>query len=304
MMAAIHVMTGATSGLGLEVARRLAEKTRDEIVAGARNPANAVDLKQVVPAGQLVPLRLDTASPDLVKAFASEVRQRLGGRKIASLSCIAGLQILGPQKLTADGLDETFATNVAGHLLLADELSEHLEPGAVVITIGSGTHDPANKLARHAGFAGADFTSAAAAMRGESTRPERDERARALDRYATSKLCAIYHATAAATEPAFADVRFYCFDPGLMPGTGLARQQNAAVRFVWKRIMPLLAGFAEGVSTPDRSARFLVDHLILGPREYPSGGHIEFTGKPAPASNEANDLSIAKRFLKEARAMP
>ena len=303
MVVAIHVMTGATSGLGLEVAQRLAENTKDEIVVGARNPANAIDLKRVVPAGQLVPLRLDTASPDSVKAFAFKVKQWLGGRKIRSLSCIAGLQILGPQKLTADGFDETFATNVMGHLLLVDELGEHLEPGAVVITIGSGTHDPVNKLARRAGFAGADFTSAAGAMRGESTRPERDERGRALDRYATSKLCAIYHATAAATEPAFSDVRFYCFDPGLMPGTGLARQQSAPVRFVWKRAMPLLAGFVEGVSTPTRSARFLVDRLIFGPREYPSGGHIEFTGKPAPASKEAEDLSTAKRFLIEARAM-
>jgi len=263
-MTAVHIITGATSGLGLVVAKRLAKKTDDLIIAGARNPAKASALKRAVPVGRLILLQLDTASPELVKSFISEVKEHLGDQKIASLSCIAGLQILGPQKLTANGIDETFATNVMGHILLVDRLRDQLAPGAPVVTIGSGTHDPNNKLASRAGFAGADFTSVQASAIGETTRPERDERGRALDRYATSKLCAIYHATAAAVDPAFSDARIYCFDPGLMPGTGLARQQNAMVKFVWKRIMPMLSSFVEGVSSPERSANMLVDGLILG----------------------------------------
>ena len=302
-MPAVHIMTGATSGLGLAAARQLAIKDDGLIVAGARNPFGADALKRAVPAARLDVLRLDTSKPDLVESFASEVRKRLGGRKIASLSCIAGLQILGPQKLTSEGIDETFATNVLGHLRLVDGLRDCLAPNAVVVTIGSGTHDPDNKLAGRAGFAGADFTSTRAAALGESTRPRRDETQHALDRYATSKLCAIYHAAAAATEPAFSGARIYCFDPGLMPGTGLARQRNTLLRFLWKRVMPVLSLFDEGVSSPERSARFLVDGLILGQAVYPSGAHVEFTGNPAPASRQAKDLEAAKRFLAEARSL-
>jgi hypothetical protein len=54
---------------------------------------------------------------------------------------------------------------------------------------------------------------------GQSTCQDRDERGKALDRYATFKLCAIYHEAAAATDDGFTDGSAYCFDPGLMPGT-------------------------------------------------------------------------------------
>lgn len=302
-MASIHVITGATSGLGLAVARRLSEKTGDKMIAGARRPENATELTRAVEAGRLEILPLDTSSLTSVQKFASEVKAHIGSEQIASVICVAGLQPLGPQTITVDGFDEVFATNVLGHIALVDDLRDHLAPNAAIITIGSGTHDPGNKLAARAGFLGADFTDARGAALGQSSRQDRDERGRALDRYATSKLCAIYHAAAAATDGGFADVRAYCFDPGLMPGTSLAREQSAIVQFAWKRVMPALRHFAKGVSSPRKSARIIVDELVLGKGQFRSGTHVEFTGKTAPASKQANDLDAAKRFLKDARSL-
>ncbi|KFB10687.1 SDR family NAD(P)-dependent oxidoreductase [Nitratireductor basaltis] len=302
-MTSIHVITGATSGLGLAIARRLASKPGGRMIAGARRPESATELKRTAKADRIEVLALDTSSLASVRNFVSQVRANIGSDRIASVICVAGLQPLGPRRTTADGFDEVFATNVLGHIALVDGLLDRLAPNAAVITIGSGTHDPSNKLAARAGFMGADFTDAKAAAAGRSSRRDRDEREQALDRYATSKLCAIYHATAAATEKSFADARFYCFDPGLMPGTSLAREQNASVQFVWKRLMPVLRHFVEGVSSPEISARLIVDDLVPGDTRYRSGSHIEFTGKVAPASQQANDLAAAKRFLEDARAL-
>lgn len=302
-MSSIHVMTGATSGLGLAAARRLAQKTDSLIIAGARRPENAIELKQAVETTRLEVLQLDTSSLASVQEFIAAVKERIGSRRLSSLTCIAGLQILGPQKMTGEGIDQTFATNVLGHIALVDGLRDSLEANAAVITIGSGTHDPDNRLAARAGFAGADFTDAMGTAMGQGARPDRDERGRALDRYATSKLCAIYHAAATGAEPGFSDYRVYCFDPGLMPGTALARQQNAVVRFVWKRVMPVLRHLVEGVSSPEQSAELLVDDLVLGQRRYAPGAHIEFTGKPAASSRQADDLEAARRFLADARAL-
>lgn len=302
-MPSIHVITGATSGLGLKAARRLARKSNDLIVAGARRPESAVALKRAVPAERLILFPLDTSSQRSVLSFAKAVRERIGPQKISSILCIAGLQILGPQQMTEDGIDQTFATNVLGHIQLIDALRDQLKDGAVVVTIGSGTHDPANPIASRAGFLGADFVDARGASEAQSTRPGRDQMKLALDRYATSKLCATYHAAAAATEENFAHVRFYCFDPGLMPGTALARDRSAVANFAWKYVMPVLRYLIKGVSTPTQSANMLIDGLVLGTNRRHSGAHVEFTGKPAPTSKEAGDLVAAKKFLNDARAL-
>jgi NAD(P)-dependent dehydrogenase (short-subunit alcohol dehydrogenase family) len=303
LMSSVHVMTGATSGLGLEAARRLARKSNDLIIAGARRPEIAVALKQAVPEGRLVVLPLDTSLQSSVRNFVQAVNEHVGSQKISSVLCIAGLQILGPQQMTEDGIDATFATNVLGHILLVDGLRDQLEDGAIVVTVGSGTHDPANRIASRAGFLGADYTGAHGAAKAQSTRPARDQIKLALDRYATSKLCAIYHAAAAATEEGFSHVRFCCFDPGLMPGTALARDRGAAANLAWKYVMPVLRHFIEGVSSPTQSANMLIDGIVMGGERHLSGVHVEFSGKPAPTSKEAGDLDAAKAFLQDARIL-
>ena len=46
----------------------------------------------------------------------------------------------------------------------------------------------------------------------------------------------------------------FALDPGLMPGTGLARDRGAFVRFAWHALMPLAVPLMPGASTPRRSA--------------------------------------------------
>jgi len=48
--------------------------------------------------------------------------------------------------------------------------------------------------------------------------------------------------------------RFVAFDPGLMPGTGLARERSVVERWAWSNVLSLLTRGIPGVSTTRRSA--------------------------------------------------
>ncbi|MGB0919758.1 MAG: SDR family NAD(P)-dependent oxidoreductase [Alphaproteobacteria bacterium] len=119
------LMTGATSGLGLEVARNLAAVGAD-LVVGARNPEKADDLKAVVPASQLTLLPLDLASLASVRTLAEAVKDH----SFDAVALNAGLQFTGPQPLTADGVCNSFATNHLGHFLLAHLLLPQMAQAA------------------------------------------------------------------------------------------------------------------------------------------------------------------------------
>jgi NAD(P)-dependent dehydrogenase (short-subunit alcohol dehydrogenase family) len=289
----IHVMTGATSGLGLLVAKRLARRSGGLVIAGARNPEAAAALKAAVPPSQLLLLPLDISSLTSVRRFCDEVRERLDGGKIASILCIAGLQILRPAKRTEDGVDETFATNFLGHFALVRGLMDALEPGATVVTTGSGTENPENPIASRFGFLGADFPDADSVALGRSTRTGRPEALLALDRYATSKLCTILYALDMAERVSAETARFICFDPGLMPGTRLARDRSGVQQFAWRYVMPFFQYIIPGVSSPRRSARALVDGIVLAGKPPRSGSYVEFTGKDAPCSSLAKRQDLA-----------
>jgi NAD(P)-dependent dehydrogenase (short-subunit alcohol dehydrogenase family) len=80
--------------------------------------------------------------------------------------------------------------------------------------------------------------------------------------YATSKLAVNY--LCHEVQGRYGDrLRCNVHDPGLMPGTGLARDMNRFRRFMWDRVMPHLP--LPGTSTPQRSGAVLAD-MALGRR--------------------------------------
>ncbi|MCF4166516.1 SDR family NAD(P)-dependent oxidoreductase [Zavarzinia compransoris] len=286
----VHVVTGATSGMGLFLASALAEGGA-LVVAGARRPEAADALRARVPLGRLAVLPLDLLDPASVAAFAGAVRTLPGAASgIDALVCNAGLQVPGAPVLTPDGMDETFAANVFGHVLLVGLLMPALAPGAAVVTLGSGTHDPRNRLARLFGFRGGAFASVEALATGSGM-------AKGSDRYAAAKLCCILYAHAMARRHEGECLRFHAFDPGLMPGTGLARERPAPVRFAWHYILPAMRALVPGVSSPEKSARALAGHLLSGWGGRPSGAYVEFTGRPAPAAALATDDARADAMM-------
>jgi hypothetical protein len=85
-------------------------------------------------------------------------------------------------------------------------------------------------------------------------------------RYAASKLCNILAAYEFARRIPAQVATFNAFDPGQMPGTGLARDHPGIFRFAWRRVMPALT-VIPGINrhTPTQSGAALA-RLVLDPQ--------------------------------------
>ena len=236
-MTKTFVIVGASTGLGRAAARVLSRRHR-VIVAGR----DVAQLRIAVPRAEA--MRVDLADLADVARFAGALPQRIDG-----LICNAGVQATGAPVFTRDGIEETFAVNHLAHLAIATRLAGQL--GRVVF-IGSGTHDPNDRVARVFGFRGARYTNVDRLAAGDGD-PAVDDAQRARDRYATSKLCNLL-ATFALVQRGTDAI---AFDPGLMPGTGLARERGVLARFGWHTVMRAVALIAPGASSARRSGRAL-----------------------------------------------
>lgn len=189
------LVTGTTSGLGIEIVKNLAGKKNNKVIMAVRD--------------------LDR------------------GMKIAK-----------------DGYEETIAVNHLAAFMLTIGLIPHITGGRILF-IGSGTHNPDHPLGPVFGFRGAQYTSIEDLLKGKS----KTQRTRQmnLDRYATSKL--LNTITAVELSKRFKTFYSYVLDPGLMPGTGLARYQNSTLRFLWNKVMPFIGFFLPDTASAEKSGK-------------------------------------------------
>ena len=293
-----YLITGATSGMGLKTAKRIITSGADHLITGTRKSGTDAALRRAIPKEKLTVLDLDLMSLDSSRNFAAAVQQTLEqrGESLSGIICNAGLQMIGPKTVTRDGFEATFAVNFLSHFLIVSHLLSKLKNGGKVITIGSGTHNPNDPVAKAGGFRGAAFPSAAAVAQGDLGTSGTDTEL-GQDRYATSKLCCILFAREMAHRHPPQTAKFFCFDPGLMPGTNLARERPAVVRFIFKNVMPMLVPFINQISSPNKSARMIVDGLLASDSKFNSGDYVEFTGHLAPHSPLAVDDRCAADLL-------
>ena len=131
------LVTGATSGIGLETARVLALRGAHVLVTG-RTLEKAQAACARLP-GRATPLGCELADFDAVAECAGRVRQR--GVPLDVLVCNAGL--MAPPRLElVRGLEKQFAVNHLGHFLLVNRLLDAVRaaPAGRIVMVSSSAH--------------------------------------------------------------------------------------------------------------------------------------------------------------------
>lgn len=296
------LITGGNSGIGFECARELARRGWFVLIASRDRSASAAAVARIVAeagAGTAAELGLDLGSMDSVRRLVGEIEAR--DVPLRALVCNAGLQVTSGRRLSTDGFELTFAVNHLGHFLLVNLLLSRLRAHAParVVVVASGVHDPKLRTGMPKPAVG-DLRTLA-----ETGGPEQGRYDGRLA-YVNSKLCNLWFAYELGRRAAAdAALTVNAFDPGLVPGSGLARDYPAVLRFVWDRILPgaarALTHVLPTVNPAPKAGRALA-RLVLDPalagvsgRYFPS--HARW--REAPSSEASYDTDRARALWDE-----
>lgn len=258
------IITGGNSGLGYYCAEKLVRDSQWNVIIACRNPTkaqHAVDkIKASTNSQQIETLPLDLASFNSIRAFAKQFSNR-DLPPLKAIVCNAGVQFIQRQTYTKDGFDTTFAVNHLGHFLLVNLLLKQLTAPARLVFVSSDTHDSSKTTGMPAPYWRDPQLMA---------HPEQDPilQSKSIGEigrtaYTTSKLCNILCAyelsrrlqqeISIESQPVTVNV----FNPGLMPGSGLAQDYTPTAKFVWNNILPIFSKFIPNVNTMQQSGEAL-----------------------------------------------
>ncbi len=135
------LVTGATSGLGMETVRVLAQRGA-RVFATGRTLEKASAAAHRVP-GVIVPLACELADPQSVRGCVAALKK--DGVKLNAIIANAGIMAL-PELKQAFGYELQFFTNHIGHFILITELLSELTDDGRVVVLSSGAHKAAPKV--------------------------------------------------------------------------------------------------------------------------------------------------------------
>lgn len=138
----ICMVTGATSGIGLVTARRLAERGASVVLVGRdpeRGEAALATIRKSAPDATLDVLYANLANQADVRKLAEETQTRYP-RLDVLLNNAGGM--FGGRQLSADGIEMTFALNHLNYFLLTNLLLPTLRatPDARIVNVASRAH--------------------------------------------------------------------------------------------------------------------------------------------------------------------
>ncbi|MER7281003.1 SDR family oxidoreductase [Dactylosporangium sp. NPDC000244] len=128
------LVTGATSGIGLAAARRLATEGAHVFLTGRRQ--DALDEAVAGLGGNATGIRADVSDPDDLERVAAAVRERGAGLDILFANAGGG-EFAALGDITWQHYADTFNTNVGGTLFTVQAVLPLLNRGASIVLTGS-----------------------------------------------------------------------------------------------------------------------------------------------------------------------
>lgn len=264
------VITGATSGIGYEVAKELAKRGKlirynlclnfsqqfwilgAQILIGARDPQSGeVTCRRLIADSSnksIEFLRLDLESLASVDEFVDQIYGR-----VENLFCLVNNAACFylPPKTTLDGFERTYQTNYLSPFHLTQSLLPLLERGTAqscIINVSSAGHLQAKRIPDfdyHIGFTDCVKNRFAA--------------------YFYSKLCLVAYSWQLKNQLANGSVRVHCVDPGNTETAIFRHFPPLSNRFLFYLQKPLRYFL---IKTPEEGAQGIL-HTILCPKPVP-----------------------------------
>ncbi len=271
------LITGANAGLGKDAARQLAlrPETR-KVYLGCRNLQKAEaakrELEEVTGKQIFEIVQIDTSDLDSVRAAVASIAEPVDGLILNA----GGPGGANAGSSTSEGVVQSFAVNVLGHVVLVNALiaAEKLTQAVVYVGSEAARGIPAMGMARPAlpNSSVDDF----AAIADGSAFPKFD----AMVAYGPIKYTAtMWMAAMSRRHPS---IRFVTVSPGATSGTNAADQVGAFQRFIFTRVAyPIMTLLGRAHGLEQGAERYV--HVLTDPA-YETG---RFYASPYPSTSGA-----------------
>lgn len=292
------IITGASSGVGLQAARALAQRGWYVVMAcrnleKAKLAADTVGLSQ----DSYIRLPIDTASLESIRQFVDQFRGL--GRPLDALVCNAAIYmpLIKEPLRSPEGYELTVATNHLGHFLLCNLMLEDLKRASVseprLVILGTVTHNPDElggkipprpDLGDLKGFADG-FKAPISMIDGKKFEP--------VKAYKDSKVCNVL--TMRELHQRFHDstgIIFSSLYPGCVATTALFRNHYP----LFQKIFPLFQRYITGGFVSEELAGDRVAEVVADPAYNQSGAYWSWGNR-----QKKDGKSFVRRVSPEAR---
>ncbi|MEA5550981.1 protochlorophyllide reductase [Anabaena cylindrica UHCC 0172] len=301
------VITGASSGVGLQAAKALAQTGKWHVVMACRDISKTEQAAQTVgiPQDSYTIIHIDLASLDSVRKFVQDFRAT--GKPLDALVCNAAIYmpLIKEPLWSPDGYELSVATNHLGHFLLCNLMLEDLKKSSAsdprLVILGTVTHNPKElggkipprpDLGNLQGFE-AGFKAPNTMIDGKKFEP--------VKAYKDSKVCNVltmkelhrrYHESTGIT--------FSSLYPGCVATTALFRDHYP----LFQKLFPLFQRYITGGYVSEEDAGKRVAEVVADPAYNESGMYWSWGNRQKKdrksfvqeVSNEASDDDKAKRL--------